>query len=254
MFLSSKQIKFLSIILISLSLSIIWLIRPINNHVDYRDKQFYIAHAGGEIDGYNYTNSKEAILQSINRQYKYIELDLIPNSDSILLCMHDIRSFNQMTGFGDSDVFPKDFKSRKIYNKYTPITLDEVLKIRQKRPFILVTDKIDDPVTLNKYFVKDKRNLLVEAFTWQRYTELKRFGYLPMMAFYNKNIFHYIYFCLRSKSHVKWITTSAYNYSDILKLRILKRLFGVKIAYVPQNSKEDFFKQYIGNEFDLIYF
>lgn len=248
-----KPIQIATMIILSLLILGIWLFRPIKNDVDNRDKKYYIAHAGGVIDDYKYTNSKEAIMQSIRKHYSYIELDLIPNKDSVLLCMHDIRGFNHITGFGNSDEIPTDFKSRKIYQKYTPITLDEVLEIRKKHPFTLVTDKIDDPMILNRYFAKDKRNLRIEAFSWQRYTELKRQGYLPMMAFYNENFFSYIYYCIRSKSHIEWITTSAHRYADILKFRALKRLFGVKIAFVPLIAGADYYKDYIGNEFDLIY-
>ena len=36
-----------------------------------------IAHAGGEIDGYVYTNSLEALQQAASRGYRFIELDLL---------------------------------------------------------------------------------------------------------------------------------------------------------------------------------
>lgn len=33
-------------------------------------QECFIAHAGGEIDGYSYTNSVEAILNSINNNFR----------------------------------------------------------------------------------------------------------------------------------------------------------------------------------------
>ena len=38
-------------------------------------KEYLIAHAGGSIEDTIYTNSYEAIINSINKGYKYIEID-----------------------------------------------------------------------------------------------------------------------------------------------------------------------------------
>lgn len=240
-------------LIVLLILFVGWLLTPINNNTDNSIHKYFIAHAGGGIDGYTYTNSKEAILRSIHNKFKYIELDLFALKDSSLLCIHDIREFNQMTGYGDSDSIPTNFKKRRIYNKYTPITLDDVLTIRNVNPFILVTDKIDNPELLNRYFGNDKTNLRVEAFSWQRYKLLEEEGYTPMLGIDKKNIFQYIYYCIRCKERIKWITSSAYSYLDIVKLRILKKIFKVKIAFVPMHNSIEYYKKYIGNEFDLIY-
>lgn len=48
-----------------------------------------IAHAGGGIDGVKYTNSKEALLQSIDTGYRLIEIDLLVSSDGEILGAHD---------------------------------------------------------------------------------------------------------------------------------------------------------------------
>ena len=49
------------------------------------------------------------------------------------------------------------------------------------------------------------------------------------------------------------IETSAYSYTDILKCRILKKIFGVNIAFVPSPESNIPYIDYIGKEFDLIY-
>ncbi|MEM6783472.1 MAG: glycerophosphodiester phosphodiesterase family protein [Bacteroidota bacterium] len=48
-----------------------------------------VAHAGGGLDGQTYTNSMEALDQSIARGFVYIELDLLFTTDGYLVCLHD---------------------------------------------------------------------------------------------------------------------------------------------------------------------
>lgn len=221
----------------------IWILKPFNNHVDLNNNCYYIAHAAGAIDGHTYTNSKEALLQSISRQYQYIEFDLRMTKDSILVCSHDpIEAMSS-----------QQFLSRKINGHYTPLMLSEVLEIKKNKPFSLVTDITDNPNILNKYFLNNRKNVSVEAFSWQRWAALDEQGYTAMMNMNNKSLFHYLYYCIRCKRIIKWITASSDSYDDILRLRILKRLFGVKVAFFLLDKQASDFKNHIGQEIDLIY-
>lgn len=211
----------------------VWLAAPIDNRPDLSDNRYYIAHAGGAIDGRQYTNSREAVMKAIDDGYKYIELDLHLESDSTILCMHA----------------PED----TIGLNLTPLTLKEALDIRKEHPFVLVTDKIDDPDILDRYFADNKKDLMVETFSWEQYTKLRKKGYTPILTMYGKTIFHYIYYLMRCKEHVLWITASDFPSFSLFKLRTLKKVFGVKIAFVPLAKPEESYKEYIGNEFDMIY-
>lgn len=76
----------------------LWLISPMtspNNDV-LSDKNYYIAHATGAIDGNTYLNCKEALLQSLDKGYKYIELDLAMTADSTIVCAHDWEHFHKI--------------------------------------------------------------------------------------------------------------------------------------------------------------
>ena len=42
---------------------------------DFHGKEYYIAHGGGIIDGYVYTNSREALYSSLEKGYKYTSPD-----------------------------------------------------------------------------------------------------------------------------------------------------------------------------------
>jgi len=48
-----------------------------------------VRHAGGEIDGARYTNSVEAIRNSLSLGATLMEVDLIPSSEGDWVCLHD---------------------------------------------------------------------------------------------------------------------------------------------------------------------
>ena len=68
---------------------------------DLGDWQNFIAHAGGAIihEGkpYTYSNSKEALLASIHKGYRFIELDLMLDSDGEIFGAHDYAHFYGIT-------------------------------------------------------------------------------------------------------------------------------------------------------------
>ena len=59
------------------------------------EKNNLIAHAGGGIDDQIYTNSKEALLQSIKKGFILIELDLIETKDKKLVAANSWESFKE---------------------------------------------------------------------------------------------------------------------------------------------------------------
>ena len=56
-----------------------------------------IAHALGCIGGNIYTNSREAMINSIEKGYKYLEVDIDSTSDGIFIASHDWELFNEIT-------------------------------------------------------------------------------------------------------------------------------------------------------------
>jgi hypothetical protein len=254
-----KKLLFLSLImsLIILMCMAIYVTRPMNDiKYDLNNTKYYIAHAGGGIDGFIYTNSKEAVLNSIGNGFKYIELDLFLSQDENLLCIHDIYEFNKMTDTKDTSlsINTEEFKSRVIYKKYTPLTLTEVLQIQNKYSFIIVIDKISKPKILNKFITPaNKGKMYVEALSGNDYYELLTNGYKPMLALYEHKIIRYLYHLIIKRHRIKWIVTSAEREEDFYTLRFLKRLFGVKIAFFAPQDHQYSLNKHIGNEIDLLY-
>lgn len=145
----------------------------------------YIAHAGGEIGGYVYTNSRESLDSAHAKGYEYIEVDFQFTSDSVLVAAHSWEEFNVWTGFpqhGDKAPSLEDFVSRRIHGCYTPMTAADVndFFIRNEGVF-LVTDKVSSPKVLAEYFPNLKQRMVVEAFSYGDYVQLRSEGYHLVM-------------------------------------------------------------------------
>lgn len=138
--------------IIILLVAFLWMARPMEEPlepIDIYNPKFFIAHAGGEINGFRYSNSKEALLLSLNKGYKYIELDLYITSDSNVVCLHGIEDFNNFTGSDCQRISSGDFKKKNLFSHYSPMTLDEAIEIWERKNFTFVTDKVSDPDILN---------------------------------------------------------------------------------------------------------
>lgn len=256
-----KTITSVSAFIIFLVISYLWLTSPLpppNSDV-LSDSRYYIAHASGAIDGKTYLNCEEALLQSLDNGYKYVELDLGMTSDSILVCIHDWRAFRKYTkdsisSNGNQALPLEEFIQKRILGKYTPLTLEKTIEISHSHPFTIVTDKISKAETLNRYFSQSRDQVMVEAFKLSDYHDLKHEGYVPMMSLWSLNYLTllavFTYYPLRYQEKIDWICV--HSSSNMNCLRIVKRLFHCKVAMYTSNSPS-FFKEHLGREIDLIY-
>lgn len=149
------------------------------------ERSTLVAHAGGAIDSCLYTNSREALELAAKNGYRFIELDLQFTSDSVLVAAHSWDKFNAMTGFaqwGDSVPSFSEFASRLIYGRYSPLSANEINDFfEQHLELYLVTDKISSPELLARYFPDLKERMVVEAFSYQHYCQLKSEGYYRVL-------------------------------------------------------------------------
>lgn len=247
-----------------LVVALLWLVRPLTNSSVSKNPlnaDYLIAHAGGGIDGKIYTNSKEAVLNSLNNGYQFIELDLYQTVDSDLVCLHSLSDYNKMTATDYQTIDCKTFLSKKLYGMFTPMTLLDAIEIWQEHNFYFVTDKVSDPKVLNKYFVTDRNRVVVEAFTMEDYIKLEEEGYKPMfsiMAMNVRGLARFVYNTIRYHKRIRRIVTN----SRISKytLRIYRRL-GAECIAVYSIDDADFWKKYereyvekyTGKEVDFVY-
>lgn len=162
-----------------------YIVPSISNHYEEykRDTFRYIAHAGGIIDGYTYTNSLEALNLSYEKGFRLFELDIIKTIDGKYVAAHDWEKWKSMTGYtGQSQVSHLQFMSYKLYNKYTPLSMAEINNWFEKHPdAILVSDKINEPTQFSKIFI-DPERLIMELFTEESLiegTKLNSFSAMP---------------------------------------------------------------------------
>lgn len=146
----------------------------------------FIAHGGGAIDGKTYTNSLEALVSSIERGYRMIELDLLVTSDGFIVAAHDWTSFRQRTGHppeatADQPMSLAEFQSKKIDGRYTPLSEEIIRSMFMKHPnLILVTDKIRDFPRLVRAFPFQER-IIVEVFSRREIALAKAAGVVNAM-------------------------------------------------------------------------
>lgn len=105
----------------------------------YRSRMIY--HACGGIDGLSYTNSLEALEQTLAQNRRLVEADFLYTSDGALICQHD---WEKILG-SDSALSLAEFEASSIYGKYTPLTAEKLIDfMRQYEDMYLIIDAKDD--------------------------------------------------------------------------------------------------------------
>lgn len=131
-----------------------------------KDTRRYIAHAGGKIDEYTYTNSLEALDLNYAKGFRLFELDILKTIDGQFVAAHDWVNWRFMSGFvGDVPVTLDVFMKYKLHEKYTPLGMKEINEWFKNHPdAILITDKINEPKLFAKEFI-DPNRLMMELFS-----------------------------------------------------------------------------------------
>ena len=62
----------------------------------FHEKKNLISHAGGFIDNHAYTNSIEALQNSISKGFYMIELDLRLTSDNVFVALHSWKDIEKI--------------------------------------------------------------------------------------------------------------------------------------------------------------
>lgn len=140
----------------------------------------YIAHAGGGIEGINYTNSLEALNYSYELGFRSFEIDLVEDKNGKILGAHD---WAEKTGCDSTlPVTEEHFLTHKFLDRFTLMSMDMINQWFTEHPdAILVTDKINSPKKMASQFV-DKSRLIMELFSFDAIEEAKECGVEFMMT------------------------------------------------------------------------
>ena len=104
------------------------------------DQPVLIAHALGGVDGYEYTNSLEALELAYENGLRVFEAD-IQIVDGQLLLLHDLERAAEMCGFESTAFSADDYLASELYGRYTPMSWRDLLAFMQSHPDVyVVTD------------------------------------------------------------------------------------------------------------------
>lgn len=206
-----------------------------------------IAHAGGGVE-VPYTNSREALENSIALGYRYIEFDLLFTADSVLVAAHDWALFNEQTGFAHKkDTAPTyaDFSSRRIMEKYTPLSAADINTVFESDTTLyLVTDKLSSPSLLARAFPRLKERMVVEAFSYSDYKKLCNDGYYRVLYSCQATdlgeslVKHMLLHPLFDGPKIEWITMYV-GALDNMAFRLVDAVANFNIALFTINSYSD---------------
>lgn len=177
-----KLVLYILGILVLLALALLLYLRANEPAVPERT---IIAHAGGNIDSLEYTNSREAVEHAIACGVKFIELDIVVSPEGEPLAFHSSEDMID-TIYSCDPPHMSEFTAAPLRGKngktYTPLTWREINEIFLAHPDLtFVVDKTDDPAILEKYFPKLKNRMVIECFSMDRYREIKRAGFKEAM-------------------------------------------------------------------------
>ncbi|MBR9788143.1 MAG: hypothetical protein GYB40_09425 [Vibrionaceae bacterium] len=102
-----------------------------------------IAHAGGQVNRLNYSNSYQALNENYLKGFRYFEIDLIFTSDHYLVCLHDWNnSFFRLSGKRSTTALSlEEFSQYFSATELTPCTLQGLMSWLESHPDAhIVTD------------------------------------------------------------------------------------------------------------------
>ncbi len=175
-----------------------------NSTDSHCDSQQIIAHAGGKIADFTYTNTLEALNLSYAKGARLFELDILETSDGKLVAGHDRTMVKKNANFsGDIDDTPlseSEFMALqpyqplafRSYQLYTPLNIQRInQRFNQHSDTILITDKFNEPLRLAEGLTFTGR-VMMEVFSRDAVKEAKEVWIIPIVSenllFTTKNI------------------------------------------------------------------
>lgn len=223
------------------------------------DHPYMISHAMGGVGGYNYTNSLEGFKENYAEGHRVFEVDIELTSDNRMVLCHGWNK--QLCSKHKAGYQPtyKQFMGYKLKDKYTPLSLEDLLRLMDKYPDIrVITDtrykKISIVKSQFKTIVNTARNLglehvldrlTVEVYTEDMYKAVKGIYPFKSYVFTLYQLFSKApstsqlksvgAFC--KKNHIGTVAMYAkwwkWKYADVLDP------YGVEIALYTTNDPDD---------------
>jgi glycerophosphoryl diester phosphodiesterase len=142
-----------------------------------------VAHAGGAADGFAGTNSVEAVEASISRGARFVELDILRTTDGKYVCAHDWEYMPNRVAFAAAaPVSYAAFTEYRVFNRFTPLTLEGLTAILEKNPGVsIVTDTKDRDYTSLSYIAERypeyMAQVIPQVYAFEDFDVVKAMGY-----------------------------------------------------------------------------
>ncbi len=147
-------------------------------------RESVIAHGGGTFQGFQTSNSYEAVIQSINNGFQLIELDMDLSSDQKIIMIHD---WDQTASRYYGRTFEKpisrtQFLSLKVYGSYEVLTFEKLEDILKENPSVrIVTDTKGDNVDLLRRlaerYPESVKQIVPQIYEYDQWNQVKELGY-----------------------------------------------------------------------------
>ena len=219
------------------------------------NKNRYIAHAGGEVNGIRSTNSRQALDESYQKGFRLFELDIVETSDGKLVAAHDWGMWARFTDY--SGALPPtlaEFKKYKIYGDYNTLDFDDINAWFTAHPdAILVTDKINDPSLFASNFV-DKSRLFMELFSFLAIEEGSQNGINTIISQEALMAIKGDKLNFLKINNIQYVAVSRRIIANQTKLLLKLRDGGIKVYVYNVNFDAGKDEQYVQeNEIGLVY-
>ncbi len=148
------------------------------------DEPLLIRHAGGEIEGYIYTNSKEAILKALQSGAKVIEVDVCFTSDGVPVLAHDFSPDGKVAVPTHAE-----FMASKINNRYTPMDLRQLIDLQKSTSaYFFLDPKAGDGARVATYIAKhfsdcDYQRIILQLSSLEDLYAVAHLGKFPFLHY-----------------------------------------------------------------------
>ena len=149
---------------------------------DTYEKNMYIAHGGGEILDLTVSNTYEAIMNSLEKEYLLIEIDFLKTRDHKYVLGHDYSYISKYFDMPYGSFTLERFKNATSKYAITQMDLDDLIYLMETNPnFKVITDTKDDNIELLTYISNvypDYINRFIpQIFDMDNYDQVKSLGY-----------------------------------------------------------------------------
>ncbi|MCR5482611.1 MAG: hypothetical protein K6F52_07450 [Clostridia bacterium] len=211
-----------------------------------------VAHGGGAIEGFETSNSAEAVVSAINNGFTAIELDMGISSDGKVVMVHDWETGAENYYGRTFSTIPTaaEFSRLSVYGRFKTLTLDKLIEIIDEAvaaghtDLKFITDtKNNNRLVLNaiaSQYPDYKKYFIPQIYDYSEYDAVKALGFDDVyLTLYMMNTVDYSYL----HNFVKQKDIKAVIVSTTYAVRgIPERLAadGIKVYCHPVSSFEEY--------------